>query len=66
MDVLFGSFNKVNGEWVARKNYSFRAHNGKKSTWLKTRTGKVKQTDAQKAFTKWSSKYWIKRSEGFE
>ncbi|TMP16970.1 RHS repeat-associated core domain-containing protein [Pseudoalteromonas sp. S2893] len=59
-------YNKVNGEWVARKNYSFRAHNGKKSTWPKTRTGKVKQTDAQKAFTKWSSKYWIKRSEGFE
>jgi len=52
---------KINGKWVPRKNFSFRAHDGRKSTWPKTRSGRTKQTDAEKAFAKWSSDYWKNR-----
>ena len=56
---------KVNGEWVQRKNYSFRAHDGRKSTWPLTKSGKVQRTDAEKAFIKWSSDYWKNRARGY-
>ncbi|MBR8841279.1 MULTISPECIES: HNH/ENDO VII family nuclease [unclassified Pseudoalteromonas] len=58
-------YEKRNGAWLKRKNYSFRAHNGRKSTWPSTQFGNIKKTEAEKIFIKWSSEYWKYRAKGF-
>ncbi|MGR5150095.1 RHS repeat-associated core domain-containing protein, partial [Photobacterium alginatilyticum] len=57
-------YEKVSGELKQRKNYSFRAHDSRKSTWPLTKSGRVQQTAAEKAFIKWSSDYWKSRANG--
>lgn len=57
---------KVAGQWAPRKNYSFRAHDGRRSQWPKSPRGNVLKTDAEKAFNRWSSAYWKVRAKGLK
>jgi len=53
---------ELDGVYKARKNYSFRKHDGKKKDWPKTDGGNYTQTEADKQFTKWSRAYWKERA----
>ncbi len=59
-------FEKFNGILRPRKNYSFRAHDGRRASWPVTKSGKIRKTKQEKQFAKWSSDYWKHRAEGYE
>lgn len=58
-------YEKVGGEWVQRKNYSFRKPDGRKSDWPRTKSGRVAETEAERSSKKWSSDYWKNRAKEF-
>uniref|UniRef100_UPI0024806067 HNH/ENDO VII family nuclease n=1 Tax=Oceanospirillum beijerinckii TaxID=64976 RepID=UPI0024806067 len=59
-------YEKINGVQKRRKNYSFRAHDGRKASWPRTKSGRIKQTKASREFSAWSSNYWKRRAEDFK
>jgi hypothetical protein len=62
-----GQFHRINTRTLhfQPNGKSFRTHNGRKSSWPKTRSGNIKQTDSDKAFERWRKNYWRYRSQGF-
>jgi A nuclease of the HNH/ENDO VII superfamily with conserved LHH len=67
MAEVGGEFHQKNTKTLhfVEDGKSFRTPNGRKSSWLRTKSGAVANTEAENSYESWRKKYWKSRAKDY-